>query len=66
MSDFLESLFAYRRALDTYWAESTRRKIDNDYRCAGRQCRRALRRVRKIAARHGIFWDTSDNARTFY
>ena len=55
MTKFIEALFAYRQALDAYWAEATRRKLGSDYYRAGRQCRKALRRVRRIAAQQRLY-----------
>lgn len=63
--DFQAALLDYRVALDQFHAEATRRKIDGDYKKAGRRALRALRRARNIAARHKILWDCG-HAWTFY
>lgn len=63
--DFQEALLAYRQALNHFHAEATRRRIDGDYKKAGRRALRALKRVREIAARHKILWDCG-HAWTFY
>lgn len=64
--DFHEAVAQYRKAMDAYLEQLQRGKLDSDYYRAGRQCRRALRRVRQLAARQRIVWDTGDAARTFY
>lgn len=64
--DFHEAVAQYRQAMDAYLAQLQRGKLDNDYYRAGRRCRRALARVRMIAAQSRIVWDHGDGARTFY
>ena len=65
MSDFLQSLFAYRHALAQHLALLRTGKLDNEYYKSGRQARRALRRCFNLAARHRIIWTPGD-CRTFY
>jgi len=64
MSEFIESVFAYRRALNHY-LELQRAPLSSEFYKSGRQARRALRRCRQIAAAQRIVWDCGD-ARTFY
>lgn len=66
MSDFLQSLFAYRQALAQHLELLRTGKLDNEFYKSGRRARKALRRARQIAAAQRIIWDCGDGARTFY
>ena len=63
--DFIEAERLYRLALAEFKAQIERRRIDNEYRKAGRATRKALKRCFRLAARHGILWTPGD-CRTFY
>lgn len=56
----------YRQALAHHLELLRRGKIDNEFYKSGRRARRALARVRMIAAQSRIVWDHGDGARTFY
>jgi len=65
MDDFNEAEAAYRESLARFKAQIERRRIDNEYRKAGRATRKALKRCFNLAAKHRLTWTPGD-CRTFY
>ena len=63
--DFIEAERLYRLALAEFLSQIERRRIDGEYRKAGRATRKALKRCFNLAAKHRLIWTPGD-CRTFY